>query len=130
MNDRADELLSKMFIAVEQNNLPALKELLDEGGDPNEVCYSDGYTPLGYAVELGGDQVLKLMLERGANPDGGGILVTTLEAAENGRLEILKILLEAGADPNRMDEDGESAVAWAQRNKAAEVLKVIETCRR
>ncbi len=43
MNDHSEKLLRMMFDAVEQNDLPALTRLLDEGADPTDICYEDCY---------------------------------------------------------------------------------------
>jgi len=78
--------------------------LLDEEPGAIDQYASDGFTPLGLAAYFGHDQVVRLLLERGAQVNlaaRNAQQVTPLHSAVSGRHEaIMRLLLESGADPN------------------------------
>ena len=110
---------------VPSGNLDLARLLLRYGADPN-ISTNDGETPLMTAARGGHHEMVKILLEAGANPDAQ-LIVPPLEkiecslfidrsnftfsacqapltamamAAECGHLEVVKLLLEYGANPN------------------------------
>ncbi|MCP9494111.1 MAG: ankyrin repeat domain-containing protein [Pyrinomonadaceae bacterium MAG19_C2-C3] len=61
-------------------------------------------------------ELIKLMLERGVNPNTSTIGGRTplMQAASNGNDEYVKMLLDAGADVNLVDDNGRTALDEAQ----------------
>ena len=90
-------------------------ELIDAGSDPNFAHPQYGNTPLSRACFMNRVEVVKRLLQRGADPN----LRITYRSPVDGRvekgvvalmfsrsLEAVTALLEAGADPNVHDEEG------------------------
>ena len=105
--DPAQDLLN----AIDKNNLSAARTALDAGANVNEATNNAlgllTITPLSYAVHHQATEIVKLLLERGANinakdPLGTGTPLN--EAAEKGYTEIAAMLLNKGADPEVRDE--------------------------
>lgn len=108
-----------------------VRRLLDDGADANVPDPVLGVTPLSYATIFGRDEVVKLLLQRGAdtnraNSDDGTALHG---AAFLGRADIARELLKAGAEPKIRNERGETAldatlVDWGVTQFIARVMKV------
>ena len=116
-----------LLLASIQGDTIIVKEILDSGIDPNfTVIEPPGYPmrPLGEAVRNGHYEVVKLLVEHGANPsegiavaagkndfviakyllDSGADIdsdVPIYHAAARGYVEMVKFLLDHGADPTR-----------------------------
>lgn len=93
---------SAMWQAGWLNKSAALQAMLTAGGKPDDA--------LSGAAQGGHAKLVKLLLERGADPklksESGS---TALHAAAlQGGPETVRLLLAAGADANAMDEDGET----------------------
>ena len=72
------------------------------------ICYNDGWTPLYSAANKGYLEIVKLLIENGAdinksNNDGWTPLYS---AADKGHLEVVKLLIENGADINKSNNNG------------------------
>src|SRR5262249_11099449 len=85
-----------------------------------------GWTPLMYAALYGNGEDVRLLLEKGANPnaqndDGGSALMYAIEDAEKTRL-----LLDRGANPNLRSGEGRTAlliaVGWARSYSVVKLL--------
>jgi ankyrin repeat protein len=103
--------------------------LLENGADPNvkESHNVGGETPIFKAVENNSYEVVKLLLDYGADPgiyNKGGLNSLHI-AAKNGFLEVCLLLISRGLDPNMRDEFGNNATYWAKRNKFDELLKYL-----
>ena len=86
--------------AIERNNLKKVKEYLDELPNVDLVSSSYDpitYCPLEYACEKGSMEIVKYLVERGANITDSVLWY----ASEESHREILKYLLEKGADKNK-----------------------------
>ncbi|MEC5030653.1 MAG: ankyrin repeat domain-containing protein [Oscillatoria sp. PMC 1051.18] len=117
-----------MFIAIVDGDIEAVKYLiaLNLNLDIHQtgVWTDKGFTPLIIAVESKETQIVKLLLEAGANPnlsekDTGG--TPLIYAAITGSLEIINLLLKFGADRNIRDNYNETALMKAEKfsNSAA-----------
>jgi len=91
-----------------------IEQFLAKGKSINEQA-GNGWTPLLAAVAQGHPKIVKLMLERGANPDIANLQKITplMYAARYGNLEIAKMLLDFGATLDLQDIYGDTALAVA-----------------
>ena len=88
-----------------------VERLIRAGVDVNKVDSDYGYTPLYLAAERGHIDIVKLLINNGANiseksSDGETPLYWV---AREGYVDIVKLLLSAGADPYIADNEGETA---------------------
>jgi uncharacterized protein len=110
-------------LAAVFGHLDVARYLAKRGADVNAPATNgSGYNALTGAVASGHTEIVKWLLENGANPNyryGPGYS-PLLTAAANGHLEIVKLLLAHGADPHVTSNDGKSAIALAtDRNHPA-----------
>jgi ankyrin repeat protein len=114
--------------------------LLIESGARTDA---DNQPPIAFAVREGQARVVEVMLRHGANPNCRGTLTDNRPAnktpigayhnaplihiaAGEGHVELVRLMLRSGADPCEVDDDGQTALATAERNgkdAAARVLR-------
>jgi ankyrin repeat protein len=104
--------------------LGRLEELtahLDDGAPLDDKA--SGVDLLSWAALGGAPASARLLLERGADADGGALHA----AASGGRLELVRLLLDAGADVDRRDPDtGRLPLHAAVTAGAEQSLGVVE----
>ena len=83
--------------------------LLNAGANPN-TYYRDSETFLRWAVKKGKAELVRLLLDHGADPNMEDSLKQTALETRGITSEIQKLLLEAGADPNHRDYSGKSVL--------------------
>jgi ankyrin repeat protein len=107
--DRADTLVAAddelpVYEAAAFGRIERLRRLLDDDTAAASSWSPDGFTALHLAIFGGSEEAVRLLLERGADPNA----LATSEIARVrplgtavfvGRPDLEKILLEAGADP-------------------------------
>lgn len=103
--------------AIISENIKIIEYLLDKGSEIEAISSESGITPITTATEIKNSkksyQITKLLLDYGANPNGGGRLgfnniitiYPIIEAIKNGNVETVKLLIESEAD---IILDGES----------------------
>ncbi|KAI5840860.1 hypothetical protein DFP73DRAFT_611679 [Morchella snyderi] len=128
-----EEYTSLMHQATLSGSLNSIEILLDMGLSANSQNHN-GIHPLYCACETDDEAVVKLLLERGAEPDArGGLYETALQAAShNGNIVAVKALLEKCAEVNIQGGyygnslraaafDGDEIVARTLLDKGAEI---------
>jgi hypothetical protein len=119
--NRQDE--SPLMLAAINGLTEICQQLISKGADVNKP----GWTPLHYAATHGHLAVMNLLLENyayidAASPNGSTPLMM---AASYGTPMAVKLLLEAGADPMLKNDQGLSAIDFAQRANRAESAEII-----
>lgn len=98
--------MTTLFDAIEATDAGKVWQLCQNGAELGLIDESTGMTALAQAAESGQLEIVRSLLDAGADPDHGGV-TTPLEAAVvEGHAEIAQILIKAGADVNRAVEDG------------------------
>jgi ankyrin repeat protein len=103
--------------------------LLDAGADPDALAANGtGLRPINSAAAAGSNEVVALLLERGADVDAtqrGGF--TPLHSAGgSGNGELVEMLVAAGADETRRTEDGRTAAAFADERGYPNLARRLE----
>jgi hypothetical protein len=99
------------------------QQLITKGADVNKP----GWAPLHYAATNGHLAVMTLLLDNHAYIDAASPNGTTplMMAANYGTPSAVKLLLEAGADPLLKNQQGLSAIDFAQRANRPESAEII-----
>ncbi|MBZ3885271.1 Kinase D-interacting substrate of 220 kDa [Sciurus carolinensis] len=111
---------------VEEENIPALKALLEKCKDVDERN-EGGWTALMWACYKGRTEVVELLLSHGANPNVTGLYGTTplVWAARKGHLECVKHLLAMGADVDQEGANSMTALIVAVKGGYTQSVKEI-----
>jgi ankyrin repeat protein len=91
--------------------------LLRRGADPN-VATEEKVTPLQSAAYHGYANVVKLLIDAGADVDAAETrygFTPLARAARNGHVQVIKLLLDAGADRHVVLSDGRTALDVARQ---------------
>ena len=105
----------------------AVRALVEHGANVN-ACGPGETPPLARVANRGNAELVRLMLQRGADPNRPGLggetpLLQAIFHPPNP--DIARLLLEAGADPNQPNEDGQLPLNWAVRNGYYKVAQVV-----
>jgi ankyrin repeat protein len=106
-------------------------ELIEKGANINAVDEEYlGYTGLMYAIENKDKELVKYLLENGADvnyqEEYWGYTPLML-ACREGITEIVKILIEKGADVNIKDKEGWTALTYALKNKNERIVELLKS---
>ena len=104
------------------------KYLHAKGGDVNAAATNgSGYNALTGAVTSGHSEIVKWLLENGADPNYryANNYSPLLNAAANGHLEILQLLIAHSADLHAKTNDGKTALAFAEERKHGAVADYL-----
>nr|XP_033788999.1 putative IQ motif and ankyrin repeat domain-containing protein LOC642574 homolog [Geotrypetes seraphini] len=90
---------------------------------------ANGNTPLSEAAGGGNPQVIKLLIERGAQPNSKGAFGRTplYRAAFGAHLAALEMLLQHGADPRIYADDGTTPEQVSSLESVSEILRSWDT---
>lgn len=137
-----------LMLAALYSNADCVRLLLTYGAtlhfkSPATADGKGGMTPLHNAAAVGSIEVTELLLNAGAeinSPCGGGwtpLMWAILKYRKPGRLPqtgkianhyaVIELLLNRHADLHWIDEDGNSALTWAEESDLAEVVLLLKT---
>ncbi len=119
--------------AIEAGDIQAVRAALEEGADPNtegedpNVKVGVEVTALMLAARYNRIEIAKVLIERGANVNGGNYAIgyPLQEAAEKGYLEMVTLLLSKGADVNTSADENYTALQGAVDERHTEVVEVL-----
>lgn len=120
---RTEQDESPLMLAALKGLTDLCRQLIALGADVNKP----GWTPLHYAATNGHLATMELLLDEHAYIDAASPNGTTplMMAAHYGTAEAVKSLLGAGADPMLKNEQGLSAIDFAQRASRSDVAELI-----
>ena len=131
-------MLSPLMSAARGGHAALVKRLLGMGADVGAIGF-EGRTPLYYASAEGNADIVRLILDAGADPNlrmevlipgSGGFYqdrgeTALMAAARHGRADAVRALLDAGADPRLTDWIGDDALVMAVENGHAECAALL-----
>lgn len=103
---QAGPLENQLRVAILNQDIALVQEALSNGANVNYVQSDYTDNPLSVAINTGNMDVIKLLLQKGANPnihiEGNGLITSTplLKAISMQKFELVKLLVEYGADVN------------------------------
>lgn len=131
--EQIKERTNLLIKAIEQNNIEQAKVCVKLGADVNagvsvinspgyrnhnSIGYRNHYTMLGYAVKNGSEEIVRLLLDAGAEVD-------LINLVGYGNKNMMKLFIEAGADVNAVDMNNESVLMRAIWLKDAEIVELL-----
>jgi ankyrin repeat protein len=131
-DDLEAEIRSEIFKYPGESRTPErVEELLGFAEDDFNIDeLANGYTLLSLAAAHGRLDIVNVLLQHGADPNGAnGANWPLRKASENGHLDVVKRLLEVGANPNQTINDtpdfGSHSLAVAAKAGHADVVEVL-----
>ncbi|XP_008115962.1 kinase D-interacting substrate of 220 kDa isoform X6 [Anolis carolinensis] len=120
-------LVSQSLVTyVEEENVPALKALLEKCKDVDERNES-GQTPLMIAAEQGNLEIVQELIKKGANCnlEDSDNWTALISAAKEGHFAIVSELLNCNVNMEHRDMGGWTALMWACYKGRTEVAEVL-----
>ncbi|KAJ0070092.1 hypothetical protein NL108_002414, partial [Boleophthalmus pectinirostris] len=113
-----------LHIAAIKGDVEAVKELLEQGADPN-LKDNAGWTPLHEACNLGHLTVVEILVLRGAllNTPGYENDSPLHDAVRNGHTAIARLLLQLGASTNVLNLYGKRPADYAVSREMLEIFQ-------
>ena len=143
LNAGADFMLANrtgakpLYLAAVNGDAAVMARLLDAGEDANAVLTAEGETVLMLTSYTGNPAAVKLLLDRGAEPNTQQFRGQTalMWAAAEGHAQVVKLLLDRGADaglsstastkPERRPPGGMTALLFAARQGKVEAARAL-----
>lgn len=109
-----------LMIAAFKANMPAVQALLAKGAAVNK----SGWTALHYAAASGDSEIVKILVQKGAELDAPSPNKTTpmMMAARGGFIYSVKVLSDAGADASLKNDVGMTAIDFARENGSTDIV--------
>ncbi|KAJ8255214.1 hypothetical protein GJAV_G00202370 [Gymnothorax javanicus] len=113
-----------LHLAAIKGDVEAVKELLDQGADPNLKDHA-GWTPLHEACNLGHLGVVEALLQQGAllNTPGYENDSPLHDAVRNGHMNVARLLVERGASREVLNMFGLRPVDYAATEEMLAILR-------
>ncbi|KAL9168773.1 hypothetical protein ABFS82_04G036900 [Erythranthe guttata] len=125
INIKTDIGDSPLLVAVKSKRISTAKYLINRGADIT-IANSKGMTPLHYAAEQGNEELMEILLSKGADIESNSVNGTPLQyAASLENLDSVRLLLEHGANPNPVSLLSPSPLFYAIYSPSHEFLELL-----
>ncbi|SHG95327.1 ankyrin repeat domain-containing protein [Flagellimonas flava] len=118
--------IDTFFKALKENDLQTVKKSPTHFKDVKD---SAGFYPISIVVRQKHPELLKVLLDKGANPNlanHDNLRTTALMQCSNvNSPEMARLLLEAGADVNSIDKNGDPVIHWSAYYGQTELTKLF-----
>jgi ankyrin repeat protein len=113
--------------AAKKGNYADVISCLRKGANINCIDATVGFTPAHWAANLGHRDVLKLLIDNGADLNAKTKISSTLLhlAADCGHKDVIELLLDLGADVNAKDRLGYTPLIWASSGGHKEASELL-----
>jgi len=150
VNARNSDTVTPLHLAVEKGSKEIVKLLLKHGAHVDSACDFifwegctpqllgveetstswEGYTPLWLAAKKGHEEVVKLLLECGANINAQDKYGRSLLhfVVEEGQKKVVQLLLEYRPNVNTQDKNGKTALHFAVERRQKEFVHLLLEC--
>jgi ankyrin repeat protein len=120
---------TSLMAAVIAGDLDLASQAVEARASLDRYDWHLGYSPLGMAISRGHVDIVRFLLDAGANPRTGSLTTTALGlAAEQGEAEIIQMLLPRGIDANEpVGQDGWTALLAAIGHGHRSVVQLLVT---
>ena len=112
-----------LYYAIDTGQRAIIRELVDRGASTNPVLGA----PLVEAASMSETDVVKYLLQHGANPNQSGVMGSTAltKAIIMGNYPMAKVLLQAGADPNQISGRARSYMNQSTKPTVVAIRKLV-----
>eukprot|EP00300_Choanocystis_sp_HF-7_P011331 c17415_g1_i3.p1 GENE.c17415_g1_i3~~c17415_g1_i3.p1 ORF type:complete len:162 (+),score=35.76 c17415_g1_i3:32-517(+) len=117
-----------MLTAIKQGNEAVVRSSLEINPELIHQSAQYGMTPLMNASMLGQTNILKVLIEYGAdlNVKGKGGMTALMYAAFQNHVEVVQLLIASGADVTIRSDKNRTALGLAKDNGKTKVVEVIK----
>ncbi len=124
LNPKGWDVVIPLVAAVYAGHPEMIQQLVAAGANVDRLDLEVNARPIGMAIKQARPDLVRLLLDLGASPEGGDLEETGLAVAvRENNLPILQMLLEAGADPNSgMEDDCRVIMLAADRLEMVQLL--------
>lgn len=108
-------MIEQLFNAIRSNDTSVVLGLLDQNPDLANQRDVRGFSPLIMATYAGTEEMVKILLERGAevNAQDANGNTALMGVAFKGKIDIAKLLVSFGADSQLRNHNGDTAYDFA-----------------
>ncbi|MBI5883624.1 MAG: ankyrin repeat domain-containing protein [Elusimicrobia bacterium] len=119
-----------MTTAMQTDRIEEVRSLIDKGADINTqrscpVLRGVNAAPLICAISLGKTEVVKLLLERGAEIEGADSYGNTALQYASGNIELTRLLIDRGANVNNQGRLGDTPLSMAAWGRKSDIVKLL-----
>ena len=120
---------SPIYFAILNDNIQIVTLLLDNGVDPNFTWDEGGGTLLTNAAQMGKLEVVKLLIEKGANINycGKGKHSPLYRSVVHGRYDVMEYLLGRGAILNKNDKITLNELQWFDNPGNKKIFEILKS---
>jgi ankyrin repeat protein len=121
----------ELLQAVNDSDYSAVRRIVEQSPDLLEERDYAGNTPLNRAAAFGYTDIVRYLLEKGADIDsrnkhGETPLISTISSYGNNREVVTRLLLEKGANMDIRNTDGKTAMAIATDRSRVSLIDILK----
>lgn len=123
--------LTPLFLAIYEEQVDAVRFLLEKGADPNlskpSYNYPRSALPLALAISKSNRTIVELLIKHGADINAVDNIVAPayFEACTLPDSAMLQYFLDHGADPDKVSREGSTPLMWAAANGSLASVKLL-----